>query len=130
MKYRWGEEPVRVRRAAGSIHDVRPGTGGNPLRNLAHPVLVPIARATVRLQSVRSGEVQEARSDEHGVFAFDGVQSGTYVLHVEGGTAGPYDATRVVLAVGESARSSGMVLHRLDAGAGACGNSLRLSTVP
>lgn len=128
MKYEWGEFPQVVRRAAGSIHDVRPGTGGNPVWNLVHPVMIPIARASVRLQGVHSNEVRDASSDERGEFAFEGVPGGTWVLRVEGGSAGPYEATSVVLDVRERASRSRLLLRRSDVQAGSCGNLLDVSS--
>jgi hypothetical protein len=60
-----------------------------------------------------------------GRFSFEGVASGTYVLHIEGGAAGErsYDATDQLIRLDDTATRSFLVLKRRDAGAGSCGGT-------
>jgi len=70
--------------------------------------------------------VYHATSDAEGAFSFDGVPSGTYVLHIDAGTIEPgrnYGASDHLISLDSTAKYSSLVLKHKDAGAGSCGGT-------
>ncbi|MBV9144598.1 MAG: carboxypeptidase regulatory-like domain-containing protein, partial [Acidobacteria bacterium] len=70
-----------------------------------------------------TGTAYHSSSDAAGSFSFDDVPSGTYVLHIEGGSAGErgYDATDLLLKVSPKAPRQSLLLTRRDGGT--CGGT-------
>jgi hypothetical protein len=94
------------------------------LWNLVHRVNVPISGARLRLQNPTTGAVFSATSDQDGVFAFDRIPSGTYVLHAEGGKSWrDYEVTDVLITLSPTASKNTLVLTRRDPGGGDCGGT-------
>jgi len=89
MAYQWGASAPATRQIAGKllISDALPGQGGPDIWNLMHRVDAPISTATLKLQNLLTGAIYRKVSDQNGSFSFDLIPNGTYVLHVEGGTA-------------------------------------------
>jgi hypothetical protein len=129
--YRWGDDAPATRRIAGRLIDSQPGKGGAPLWNLVHRVEIPISGATLKLQNPVTGEAFSTTSDQVGLFAFDRIPSGTYVLHAEGGRSNrDYDTTDLLIRLSPTATGDSVVLTRRDASGGSCGGtSLELSGV-
>ena len=78
---RWRQELGRPERLIDS------GKGGTPLENLLHRVVVPIVGAKLELRQPFNGAVYKTVSDINGHFVLDTAPTGTYVLHIEEGTA-------------------------------------------
>jgi hypothetical protein len=125
LSYTWGDEAPGTRRIAGRLVDSQPGRGGTPIWNLVHRIDVPIVGAGLRLQDPITHAIYLASSDQDGRFSFEGVASGTYVLHIEGGAAGArgYDATDQLIRLDDSATRSSLLLERRDASGGSCGGT-------
>lgn len=126
VNYEWGDEAPATRQIAGRLIDSQPGQGGTPLWNLLHRVEVPISEARMKLQNPLTGAVHNTVSDANGHFSFDGVPSGTYVIHIEGGTTlngRDYDSTDQLIQLSETAKSDSLLLKRREASAGSCGGT-------
>jgi hypothetical protein len=125
LTYSWGDEATGTSRIAGRLVDSQPGKGGTPIWNLVHRADVPIVGAELRLQDPIMHAIYQASSDQGGRFSFEGVPSGTYVLHIEGGAAGDrnYDATDQLIRLDDSATRNFLVFKRRDGGGGSCGGT-------
>jgi hypothetical protein len=123
--YEWGDLAPATRRIAGKLVDSQPRKDGPPLWNLLHRTDVPIAGASLKLQNPMNGTAYSTMSDNSGVFVFDLIPAGTYVLHIEGGTAGDrrYDATDMLIELNPKASRNELILTRQDAGGGNCGGT-------
>jgi hypothetical protein len=123
LTYDWGDDAPATRRIAGSLIDSQPNKSGTPLWNLLHPVDVPIVGANLKLQ-FPTGAVYTTMSDSQGDFAFEAIPAGTYVLHIEGGSAGDrgYDATDQLIELNPQASRDTLLLKR-SAGGGSCGGT-------
>jgi hypothetical protein len=125
LTYTWGDDPPATNRVAGRLIDSQPGKGGTPLWNLIHRVDVPISGARLKLHDSTTGAVYNSASDHDGVFAFEAIPDGTYVLHIEGGAAGDrtYDATDAVVKLSSGANRNWLLFRRQEAGGGSCGGT-------
>jgi len=125
LSYTWGDEAPGTSRIAGRLVDSQPGKGGTPIWNLVHRTEVPIVGAGLRLQDPITHAIYLASSDQDGRFSIEGVASGTYVLHIEGGEAGDrsYDATDQLVRLDERATRYFLVFKRRDGGGGSCGGT-------
>jgi len=125
-RYEWGDEAPAARQAVGRLVDSQPGKGGNPLENLLHRVDVPIAEARLELRRPVMGTIYTAVSDANGHFTFDRVPDGTYVLHIDAGTAPGnrvFDATDLLVRFSDAAKRSTLLLSRREPGGGSCGGT-------
>jgi len=133
-RYEWGDDALAATQAVGRLVDSQPGKGGNPLQNLLHRVDVPIAEAHMELRQPVTGRVSTTVSDANGHFAFDRVPIGTYVLHIDAGTAPgnrPFDATDLLVRLSNTAKRSTLLLSRREPGGGSCGGtSLEIENAP
>jgi len=133
-RYEWGDMAPAIRQAAGRLVDSQPGKGGNPLENLLRRVDVPIADARLELRQPFIGTIYTTVSDANGHFAFDRVPEGTYVLHIEAGTASgerSFDSTDLLIQLSITAKQSTLLLARREAGGGSCGGtSLEIKHTP
>lgn len=125
LSYTWGDEAPGTSRIAGRLIDPQPGRGGTPIWNLVHRMDVPIVGASLKLQDPVTHAIYLASSDPDGKFSFEGVASGTYVLHIEGGAAQDrsYDATNELIRLDDTATRSFLVFKRRDGGGGSCGGT-------
>jgi hypothetical protein len=125
LTYKWGDDAPATQRIAGRLIDSQPAKGGTPLWNLVHRVEVPIAGASLELKSPDTVAVYTAMSGDDGTFAFHDVPNGTYVLHIEGGSAGArtYDATDQLVEIDPKATRKALLLARRDASGGSCGGT-------
>ncbi len=126
LTYDWGDLAPGIRRIAGKLVDSQPGKGGTPIWNLLHRVDVPIADAKLTLQNATTEAVYHTTSDANGAFAFDGIPTGTYVLHIDAGKVDPdreYEASDHLIALGSSARRDSLLLKRREASGGSCGGT-------
>jgi len=134
VTYDWGNLAPTTRQVVGKLIDSQPGQGGTPLWNLLHRVEVPIAQARLRLQNPLTGAISKTLSDDEGHFSFDGIPNGTYVLHIDGGTASggsEYAASDHVIKVSDTAKQGTLLLEHRDAGGGSCGGTgLKLQDQP
>jgi len=133
-RYEWGDEAPGARQAAGRLVDSQPGKGRNPLENLLHRIDVPIAEARLELRQPVTGTVRTTVSDANGHFAFDRVPDGTYVLHIDAGTAPgnrAYDVTDTLVRFSDTAKRTTLLLSRRELGGGSCGGtSLEIEEAP
>ncbi|MGH9685442.1 MAG: MSCRAMM family protein [Candidatus Acidiferrales bacterium] len=134
VSYEWGDLAPATRQIAGRLIDSQPSQGGTPLWNYLHRVNVPISEARLKLHDPLTGAVYSAISDADGHFLFGGIPNGTYVLHIEKGTAPGdrgYDSTDLVIRLSNAANPGTLLLTRRDAGGGSCGGtSLELQSTP
>lgn len=121
LTYDWGDEALAARRIAGKLVDSQPGKGGTPLWNLLHRADVPIVAANLSLQNATTKVVYQTMSDANGAFAFDGVPSGTYVLHIDAGA--DYEASDHLIRLDPTAKPGSLLLKHREAGAGSCGGT-------
>ena len=126
LKYSWGDFPMSVRQVLGQISDPQPGEGENALQRMLHRVQVPVGKARLTLRHVLKEEVLATTTDAAGTFSFGTVAPGPYVLRVEGGETGAYDATVVLLDVRPDAQGRSLSMLRSDFSAGSCGNRLEI----
>jgi len=112
LKYEWGDLAPAMRRVAGRLIDSQPSKGGSPIWNIIHRVEIPITSASLILRNPLTVTAYRSSSNESGGFSFDDVPSGTYVLHIEGGSAGErsYDATDLLLKVSRKASRRSLLL--------------------
>jgi hypothetical protein len=87
LTYTWGEDADPTTRMAGRLVASMPGKGGTPIWNLIHKVDIPVTAASLTLHDPLSGAQYTTTSDQDGRFSFEGLPDGTYVLHIEDGTA-------------------------------------------
>jgi hypothetical protein len=127
LTYEWGDEAPATRQFAGRLIDSQPNKAGLPLWNVLHRVDVPIVGANLKLQNPITGAIYTTTSDSEGGFAFGTVPDGTYVLHIEGGSAGDrgYDATDQLIKLNDQATQNMLIFTRRDGG-GCGGTSLEL----
>jgi hypothetical protein len=125
LKYEWGDLAPAAKHVAGKLIDSQPGKGGTAIWNLVHRIEVPISGAYLTLRNPLTGTAYRTASDGSGIFSFGDIQSGTYVLHIEGGNAGErsYDGTDLLLAVSPKAHRDALLLTHRDAGGGSCGGT-------
>lgn len=132
LTYDWGDDAPATQRLAGRLIDSQPSKAGSPVWNLLHRVDVPIIGANLKLQDPTTGAIYTETSSNQGDFAFQSIPAGTYVLHIEGGSAGDrgYDATDQLIELSPQASRNALLLTRRDAGGGSCGGtSLELQNV-
>lgn len=121
LTYDWGDDAPATQRLAGRLIDSQPGKAGSPLWNLLHRVDVPIIGANLKLQDPTTGAIYTETSGNQGDFSFESVPAGTYVLHVEGGSAGDrgYDATDQLIEVSPQASRNSLCSREETQAAGA-----------
>lgn len=104
----------------------QPAKGGTPIWNLTHRVDVPIVGAGLTLRDPISHAVYMTTSDQDGHFFFEGLPNGTYVLHIEGGSAGEftYDPANSVVELTNIAKRGELLFKGGPSGCG--GNELAL----
>jgi ER membrane protein complex subunit 7-like protein len=69
---------------------------------------------------MRYGAIYAAVSNQDGKFSFGEIPSGTYVLHVEGGTGHHYDPEDILIEISPDATNNALQLWRVDGGGGSC----------
>jgi Carboxypeptidase regulatory-like domain/Prealbumin-like fold domain len=126
LTYEWGDFAPGTRHIAGRLLDSQPGKGGTPIWNILHRVDVPIVAANLTLANVTTKAVYHAKSNAEGAFSFDGVPSGTYVLHIDAGTIEAdrvYDASDHLIRLDSTGKRDSLLLKRREAGGGSCGGT-------
>ena len=124
IRYDWGDLAPATRTLEGRFVYGDPGQGGTRLWNFLHQVDVPVEAATLSLRSPFGGETYSAASDSYGHFLFALVPEGLYVLHIDAGrTSGGhyYESADLLIRLGRSARSDGILLKDTIADFGGCG---------
>jgi hypothetical protein len=126
LSYTWGDEAPATTRIAGRLVVSQPAKGGTAIWNLTHRVDVPLAAASLTLRDPVSQAVHMTTSDKDGHFSFEGLPNGTYVLHIEGGSADgfTYDPADSVIELANSANRSELLFKGGPSGCG--GNELAL----
>jgi hypothetical protein len=115
-----------VAQAVGRMVDSQPDKGDNALQNLLHRVNVPIAEVKMELRQTITGTTYTTASEANGHFAFEHVPNGTYVLHINGGTAsgnGPFDTTDLLVRFSDTAKRSTLQRSPREPGGGSCGGT-------
>lgn len=105
--YEWGDMPLGVREAAGSLIDLQTREGGTMTDRLAHRSAVPIAGAKLQLRQPLSDVTYKAVSDATGNFQFDNMPAGIYVLRIDAdSTSGKqlFDSTDFLVEVSHTSR--------------------------
>lgn len=142
LEWEWASSPEIVRGVEGRLMDLSPPTleilpnmiervtNRDKLR--AEAVTHPISFASLRLQSVKTGQIYFAASDSRGSYSFDGIPDGSYVLRIEGGISfNAYEPTVIVVRVDSSAGAVPINLKTLYPDFGICGyNGLVRDTPP
>jgi hypothetical protein len=91
-----------------------------------HRADAPIVAAKLTSQNVTTRAVYYTASDANGAFAFDGIPSGTYVLHIDAEKVGPdryYEASDHLVSLGSTAKRNSLLLKRQEASGGSCGGT-------
>lgn len=127
LTYTWGDEAPATSKIAGRLVASQPAKGGTPIWNLTHRVDMPIAEARLTLRDPVSHAVYMKTSDQDGHFFFEGLPNGTYVLHIEGGSAGEftYDPANSVVELTNIAKRAELLFKGGPSGCGD-GNELAL----
>lgn len=126
LTYTWGDDAMAANRIAGRLVDSQPAKGGTPIWNLTHRVDVPVAGAALTLRDPLTHALYSTISDQEGRFLFEGLPNGTYVLRIEGASAGEhtYDPSNSVVELNNTARRSQLLFKVGPSGCG--GNELAL----
>jgi len=122
VTYQWGDLAVTTRQATGRLIDPAPGEGATFLQNIIHHVVEPIGGAELKLENPLTDATYTTMSDSDGAFSFGDVQSGTYVLHGEGGAAHvghDFEPTDLLIRVADTASRNVLLLER--SGGSTCG---------
>lgn len=128
VTFHWGDLAPTTRKVAGRLIDPAPGEGAVFLQNIIKHVVEPIAEAKLELEDPLTGRIYSTVSDNDGHFSFDGVPSGTYVLHIEGGATHighEFEPTDLLIRVVGTASRDVLLLER-SAGSTCGGPSLIL----
>lgn len=124
IQYTWGDDAIGTRQLSGRILDPQPGTGRNPIWNLTHRVMVPVANVEIVLRDPVTGETSTTKSDPDGTFAFDHLSRGTYVLHIQTGNTGRgFEPTDLLVRLSPKADRNTLVLLRTEPSGGSCGGT-------
>src|ERR1700739_1072357 len=126
LKYEWGDLAPATRNMQGTVVDLQPGKTGTPIERLLHRVEVPIPNARLTLHDPFSGSAVTTLTDETGKFSFAGISKGTYVVHIDSGTAPrgrEYDSSDILVALADKAKLDALRLVRREAGGGSCGGT-------
>jgi Carboxypeptidase regulatory-like domain/Prealbumin-like fold domain len=128
LTYTWGDEAPATTRIAGRLMVSEPAKGGTPIWNLTHRVDEALAGADLTVHDPISQAVYVTTSDKDGHFSFEGLPNGTYVLHIEGGSADgfTYDPTNEVIELASSARRPELLFKGGPSGCGGNGLALQL----
>ena len=128
LTYSWGDDAPATSRIAGRLVDSQPAKGGTPIWNLTHRVDVPITGAGLTLRDPLTHALYSTTSDQDGHFSFEGLPNGTYVLHLEGGSAGDraYDPTDSVIELSSAAKRNELLFKGGPSGCGGNGFELDL----
>jgi|SRR5580700_2232669 len=126
LTFTWGDEAPTTSKIAGRLVASQPAKGGTPLWNQMHRVDVPIAGADLTLRDPVSHAVYVTMSDQDGHFFFEGLPNGTYVLHIEGGSADEftYDPANSAVELTNTAKRGELLFKGGPSGCG--GNELAL----
>ena len=127
LAYTWGDDATATKQIAGTLLDSQPSKGGTPIWNLTHRINVPIAAAGLTLHEPITHAIYTTMSDNDGHFSFEGLPNGTYVLHIEGGSAGTqtFNPSDSVIELSSSAKRDELLFKGGPAGCGE-GNELAL----
>jgi hypothetical protein len=123
LEFAWGDLAPAVAAVAGTIIDLRRGTGGTPIWNLTHPVKVPVAGAGLILRNAIQDASYNTSSTATGAFTFQDIPPGTYVLHIQVVNGREEEATDLLLKVNRTARPAALLITRNAGGGGSCGGT-------
>lgn len=126
LKYDWGDLAPTTKSMQGILVDSQPGQTGTPIERLLHRVDVPIPNAKLTLHDALKGSAIATFTDDKGKFSYPGIPTGTYVLHIDSGTAPggrEYDSSDIVIVLADKARLDTLRLVRREAGGGSCGGT-------
>ncbi len=126
LKYDWGDMAPATKSVQGTLVDSQPGHTGTPIERLIHREEVPIPNAKLTLHDPFKRSSVTATTDDTGKFSFPDISKGTYVLHIDAGTAPggrEYDASDILVALADKARLHTLRLVRREASGGSCGGT-------
>lgn len=126
LAYTWGDEAPATTKIVGRLVVSQPATSGTPIWNLTHRIDKPLATATLTLHDPISHAAYTTTSDKDGDLSFEGLPNGTYVLHIEGGSAGgfTYEPSNEIIEIANTAKRSELLFKGGPSGCG--GNELAL----
>ena len=126
LKYDWGDLAPTTRNMEGTLVDSQPGQTGTPIERLLRRVDIPIPNAKLTLHDALKGSVTATFTDDKGKFSYPDISKGTYVLHIDSGTAPggrEYDSSDILIVLADKARPDTLRLVRREAGGGSCGGT-------
>lgn len=126
LKYDWGDLAPATKSIQGTLVDSQPGQTGTPIERLVHRVEVPIPNAKLTLHDALKGSASITFTDDKGRFSYPAISKGTYVLHIDSGTAPggrEYDSSDILIVLADKARLDTLRLVRREAGGGSCGGT-------
>jgi hypothetical protein len=119
LNYEWGDLAQSTRQVEGALTESRPGEGGTPFQNLLHRVEAPIPGAKMKLTNPLNGAVYDTVSGADGHFSFGTVPNGTYVFHVESGSApAQFEPSNLVVKLDPKAGMDKLMLEARESGCG------------
>jgi hypothetical protein len=115
----WGASAIITHLAAGHIRSSEPGNGSSQIWRVTHRTKVPIQLAQLRLRDPFTGLDLLTRSDKDGIFAFEHLPAGDYVLHIEGNESNvQFDPTDILIRVDPNTTVRPLDLLKVESGCG------------
>lgn len=119
LDFQWADWSYETSRVAGTLTGLIPGSTGNKLMDLVHPVKTFYPGVDVTLKEAFSSEEFHTISDSSGAFIFGEVPDGIYLLTIAGGMksiSGISDVTTQVIDVQRLSKRNSLPLELKDTG--------------
>jgi hypothetical protein len=120
--FQWADDSYEMRWVSGKLTGLVRGSTGHPLQDLLHPVEIVHPAIPITLQDAVSSEQYQTTSDRNGIFLFDPVPTGIYILTIGGGAksfSGQIaDSTILVIDLTATADRDFLLLELEDGGCG------------
>jgi hypothetical protein len=123
LDFQWADWSYETSRVAGTLTGLIPGSTGNKLMDIVHPVKTSYPGVEISLKEAFSGDEFHTISDSSGGFIFSDVPDGIYVLTIAGGMKSMgrmADMTRQVIDVTRRTKRDSLPMQLKDTG---CGNT-------
>jgi hypothetical protein len=117
--FQWSDDSYQTRTVAGTLRGSVPGTTGNKLMDIVHPVETTFPSVEVTLKDAFSNKEYRTVTDSNGAFLIADVPEGVYILTIAGGIEsvnGIADVTRHVVDVTRNTQDTSLPLYLRDTG--------------
>jgi hypothetical protein len=126
LTFDWGNDAPETRRIAGRL------VAGNVIYD-GRPIQIPVAGNRLTLHDALTDGSFETETDANGLFAFNGLASGIYVLHAhqakQSFSRADYAAGDVLIRLNPTARRETLTVQR-NSGGGDCSGPVVLQNEP